>query len=172
MKANRVLQQLNAESAKLAAFVKTAKKERTARTQVHPITGETVTVEAKPAKKATPIITINEKNQIFFNQEVIDLYGMNGLLLTIANVEGTNYFVLTEDFDKGFAGIAFRTGNSKKGYSNVTNGKKATADVFVQELRNMENGYSNNFLLEEVDVDVQFVTGIKKVFKIKLNKVK
>ena len=166
MKANRVLSQLNAESVKLASFVKTAKKERV---QVNPQTGEKITVAAKPA---TPIITINEKNQIYFNQEVIDLYGMNGLLLTIANVEGVNYFVLTEDFGSGFAGIAFRTGNSKKGFKNVTNGKRATADVFVQEVRNMENGYSNNFLLEEVDVDVQFVTGIKKVFKIKLNKVK
>lgn len=152
MKANRVIQQVNSEATRTADFVKAAKKERNG---VNPKTGETLVILAKPA---TPIITINEKNQISFNKEVIEQYGLNGKKLTIVNVEGVHYLALTSNTD--VSGLEFKA---------EAKTQKFTASYFVETLRNVTNCWSNNFVLEEVQQEVPFVQGVEKVFVGKLN---
>jgi hypothetical protein len=162
MKKNSVLKKENSNATRCFGFVKTEKPARAERKGRNPQTGEELVIEAQEAKPATPIITVSERNQISFNKEVVALYNLQGKTLTIANVEGTHYLVLTANNE--VSGLTF----INKDGSNADS-KKFTASEFVKELRNVENGWSNNFVLEEVSVEVPFVSQVEKVFICKLN---
>ena len=156
MKENRVLKKANSDATRTFAFVKTAKPARAEKKGRNPQTGEELVIEAQEAKPATPIITVSERNQISFNKEVVALYNLQGKTLTVANVEGVHVLVLTSN-------------NEVSGLTFTKEAQKFTASEFVKELRNVENGWSNNFVLEEVELEVPFVAQVEKVFICKLN---
>jgi hypothetical protein len=98
---------------------------------------------------------IDKNNKVIVNKELINQHGLVGTTLTIANVDGNNYLVATTSKVSGL-----KLEDKTKSYA---------ASEFVQELRVMENGWSNNFVFEKVDVLVPQVTDVVGVFKLKLN---